>query len=236
MIICGIIEYFTSFIMEKLFNARWWDYSSRKFNINGRICLETLIPFGIAGVITLCIFNPIFIGLIEKIPDLIRHIISVFLLICFTTDTIVSIVIVAGLKSTSTDLSEADDTENISSYVHDQAENMAMQFESDVRKTTRKRKLRRQRKILHLKLRVNKKLDKEFKETIKRTEEFKNKISDNLNRKLENTKHSTEQLTNELKTRFAKKSFLHKRLMDAFPTFEVNEKWKKKYDTKRENK
>jgi len=222
--------------MEKLFNARWWDYSSRKFNINGRICLETLIPFGIAGVITICFSNPIFIGLIEKIPDLIRHMISVFLLICFLADTIISIVIVAGLKSTSTDLSEADDTENISNYVHDQAENMAMQFESDVIRNTRKRKLRRQRKILHLKLRVNKKIDKQYKETIRRTEEFKNKISDNLNKKLENTKHSTEQLTNELKTRFAKKSILHKRLMDAFPTFEVNEKWKKKYDNKRENK
>ena len=33
------LEYFTSYIMEKLFHARWWDYSKRKFNINGRVCL-----------------------------------------------------------------------------------------------------------------------------------------------------------------------------------------------------
>ena len=39
IIICGILEYFTSFFMEKIFNARWWDYSKRKFNINGRVCL-----------------------------------------------------------------------------------------------------------------------------------------------------------------------------------------------------
>ena len=45
MLICGILEYFTSYFMEKFFNARWCDYSNRKMNINGRICLETLIPF-----------------------------------------------------------------------------------------------------------------------------------------------------------------------------------------------
>ena len=42
--VCGILEYLTSYIMEKFFKARWWDYSKRKFNINGRICLETIIP------------------------------------------------------------------------------------------------------------------------------------------------------------------------------------------------
>lgn len=44
IITCGILEYATSYVMEKLFHARWWDYSRRKYNINGRVCLETLIP------------------------------------------------------------------------------------------------------------------------------------------------------------------------------------------------
>lgn len=45
VLICSVLEYFTSYFMEKLFKVRWWDYSKRKFNINGRICLETMIPF-----------------------------------------------------------------------------------------------------------------------------------------------------------------------------------------------
>lgn len=45
ILICGVLEYFTSYIMEKIFKLRWWDYSRRKYNINGRICLDTLIPF-----------------------------------------------------------------------------------------------------------------------------------------------------------------------------------------------
>ena len=42
-IIASVLEYFTSYIMEKIFNARWWDYSDRKLNINGRICLENSV-------------------------------------------------------------------------------------------------------------------------------------------------------------------------------------------------
>ena len=37
MVICGILEYFVSFILEKIFKLRWWDYTNMKFNINGRI-------------------------------------------------------------------------------------------------------------------------------------------------------------------------------------------------------
>ena len=49
ILVCGVLEYLTSYFMEKLFNARWWDYSQRKYNINGRVCLNTIIPFGILG-------------------------------------------------------------------------------------------------------------------------------------------------------------------------------------------
>lgn len=37
MVVCGTLEYVTSYLMEKLFHARWWDYSDKRFNLNGRI-------------------------------------------------------------------------------------------------------------------------------------------------------------------------------------------------------
>ena len=50
MVVCGTLEYLTSYMMEKLFHARWWDYSQKKFNLNGRVCADTLIPFGLLGL------------------------------------------------------------------------------------------------------------------------------------------------------------------------------------------
>ena len=63
--ICSILEYFTSYFMEKLFKARWWDYSRRKYNINGRICLETMIPFGLLGTLVVYAIHPIIVKFID---------------------------------------------------------------------------------------------------------------------------------------------------------------------------
>ena len=56
---CCLLEYLTSLIMEKIFKLRWWDYSHKKFNLNGRICLETGVLFGIGSLIIVKITNPI---------------------------------------------------------------------------------------------------------------------------------------------------------------------------------
>ena len=46
-----ILEYSTSYVLEKLFHARWWDYEDMPLNVNGRICLPASIGFGVAGVL-----------------------------------------------------------------------------------------------------------------------------------------------------------------------------------------
>ena len=75
----SVLEYFTSFIMEKLFHARWWDYSYMHFNINGRICLETMIPFGLLGVVVVSVINPIVTGFLQAIPPIIAYIVFIIL-------------------------------------------------------------------------------------------------------------------------------------------------------------
>ena len=57
IIICSVGEYLTSYILEKIFNARWWDYSNMKFNLNGRICLRNCFFFGLLGFLVLNYIN-----------------------------------------------------------------------------------------------------------------------------------------------------------------------------------
>ena len=68
MVICTILEYSTSFIMEKLFKARWWDYSSAKYNINGRVCADTMIPFGLIACFVIYVLNPAVMAVVNNIP------------------------------------------------------------------------------------------------------------------------------------------------------------------------
>ena len=69
MAVCGTLEYLTSYVMEKLFHARWWDYSHRRFNLNGRVCAGTLIPFGLLGLGMVYVARPLLFGLYLKLPQ-----------------------------------------------------------------------------------------------------------------------------------------------------------------------
>lgn len=101
LLICGILEYLTSYAMEKLFRARWWDYSQRKFNINGRICLETLVPFGIAGIFITYIANPFFLKYIDMMPNMVMHVLTGTFVAIYITDMILSFKIIMNLKDMS---------------------------------------------------------------------------------------------------------------------------------------
>ena len=39
---CGVMEYTSSWLSEKLYHARWWDYSNCLLNLNGRVFLGGL--------------------------------------------------------------------------------------------------------------------------------------------------------------------------------------------------
>ena len=64
MIGSAILEYTTSYVLEKKFHALWWDYSNLPFNLNGRISLPTAMAFGVAGIIVVKYILPV----IEQIP------------------------------------------------------------------------------------------------------------------------------------------------------------------------
>ena len=90
IIICGFLEYFTSYFMEIIFKARWWDYSQRKFNINGRVCLENLVLFGLASCVIIYVTNPFIIKHLKMIPSMVQNVLIGALLAVHLVDNIVS--------------------------------------------------------------------------------------------------------------------------------------------------
>lgn len=95
----SVLEYLTSYFMEKMFKARWWDYSDKKFNIEGRICLGNAALFGLLGMLFVYYVNPFAIDLLKSIPNNILIIISIILMVIYLIDNILSFIIVSKLKS-----------------------------------------------------------------------------------------------------------------------------------------
>lgn len=120
-VLCGTLEYLTSYIMEKLFKARWWDYSNMKYNINGRICLETLVWFAIAGVVIIHWFNPALQSLLLRIPEVPLHIITGILASLFFIDCIISLNVINSVKSIKVTVTNQvkDNTDEISKKVRE---------------------------------------------------------------------------------------------------------------------
>ncbi len=118
IIICGTLEYLTSYFMEKIFKARWWDYSQKKFNINGRVCLNTIIPFGLLGLFIMYVSNPFFIGKIEMLPQMWLSILFWALLAIYIVDNIVSGIVIRYVKKTEKIVGkDLDNTEEITKKV-----------------------------------------------------------------------------------------------------------------------
>lgn len=122
MVVCSILEYVTSYAMEKLFKARWWDYSDRKFNINGRICLETMVPFGMLGCVLMYVLNPFISNILNNIPSNILNVLAVLLFIIYLIDNIVSYSIITKLHLGANKIVR-DNTEEITKKVREYISN-----------------------------------------------------------------------------------------------------------------
>jgi uncharacterized membrane protein len=68
MILCSFLEYMTSYVIEMRTGLKYWDYSGHFMNINGRICLENSLFFGVGGCLCIYIIAPFLQRMFSKIP------------------------------------------------------------------------------------------------------------------------------------------------------------------------
>lgn len=87
----AVLEYTTSWGMEKLFHALWWDYSSLPLSLHGRISLFTSLGFGLAGLLLAYAVVPFFEGLMNCVPSIVVEWMSLCLTFLFAVDITVTV-------------------------------------------------------------------------------------------------------------------------------------------------
>ena len=93
----SVLEYVTSWGMERLFHARWWDYSNYRFNIHGRICLLGAVVSGFAGVLIVNVVHPAVAYATSVIPLPAVHAMCAVFAVAVIIDTIVTVLGMADL-------------------------------------------------------------------------------------------------------------------------------------------
>lgn len=110
IVLCDIVEFFTSLIMEKLFAARWWDYTYELFNLSGRICLKHSLYWGVISIAFVKVIHPAVDNLYSKINgDYIIYIL-IGVLAVFTADVINAVIKAADIRKLQLKLSGLIDT------------------------------------------------------------------------------------------------------------------------------
>lgn len=148
----ALIEYVASLYLEKVFNIKLWNYndSDFKYNIHGRIALETLIPFGIIGTLAYKFIYPFFYNLINSMNPNSLYALSIVIFIIGLTDFIYSTIVIIkiGKNNNNKDNDITDKkNQNVKRQFKDTNENVKKNIKktndkvkSQIKKTTNKMK------------------------------------------------------------------------------------------------
>ena len=114
-----VLEYGTSFVLEKKFNARWWDYSEFPLNINGRVCLIFTMCFGVAGILVAHLIAPPIMTFVSMIPPYIIELLSLMFMFLFGMDMALT---VSAITSFAKDFERIN--ERINAQMAERVENL----------------------------------------------------------------------------------------------------------------
>lgn len=127
--VCSLVEYLTSYILELIYRVRWWDYSNRFFNINGRICLFNSFFFGLFGMLAICFLNPFFTNKIISLNMTIKIVLLIIIFIFTSIDMFITFSAMFDFRKYVNSLKEktfanlfkvnSDSTEEMSKRVRD---------------------------------------------------------------------------------------------------------------------
>lgn len=86
-----VLEYGTSWVMEKLFHARWWDYSDKPLNVNGRIYAPGIALFGVMMLAVVHVAQPALASLTDLAPPDVLELAALVLTAVFAADVASSV-------------------------------------------------------------------------------------------------------------------------------------------------
>ena len=92
------IEFFTGLALEKLFHARWWNYSNRRFNLRGYVCLSFSLLWGAGCALVVLWLHPLVEGTVRALPFTVCAVLDILMLLVFAVDGVATVISVRKLS------------------------------------------------------------------------------------------------------------------------------------------
>ena len=98
VLLTSVLEYFTGFLLEKLFHQKWWDYSDDKFNLGGYICLKFSLLWGVACTAVVKPVLPAVDAVIRVVPHFVGLIVTGVIVALMLIDLSATVITIMGIK------------------------------------------------------------------------------------------------------------------------------------------
>lgn len=98
VLLTSVLEYFTGYILEKVFDQKWWDYSDDKFNLGGYICLKFSLLWGVACTAVVKLVLPAVDAVIRVVPHFVGLIVTGVIVALMLIDLSATVITIMGIK------------------------------------------------------------------------------------------------------------------------------------------
>ena len=98
MLICSVVEYVASFVMDKAFSAVSWDYSDKLLNLNGRICLQYSCCWGLLALLVLYVLDRFLYGFVNLAGGQVGEIVLTALMVLALLSVVVTLAALARMR------------------------------------------------------------------------------------------------------------------------------------------
>ncbi|MCD7854409.1 MAG: putative ABC transporter permease [Clostridiales bacterium] len=161
--ITSLLELLTGFVLEKVYKTKWWNYSDRKLNFKGYICLEISIVWGVLGVVLKKVVNPMILILVGLVPFALGVFILCVLTGLFVCDLIITLLALNNMLSRAEKLDKlakemravSDDLSEVVFEKASELEKVRKEQSEKVKETEKKVKERNEKRLAELKEKYN---------------------------------------------------------------------------------
>jgi uncharacterized membrane protein len=126
VVVSSLLEYLTHLALDKIFHIKLWDYSDKRFNLHGRICLENSLLFGMLGLLLLYVLHPFFTSLVGRIPH------EIAIAVAFTLVGILVVDAGNSFRSLAKVRPVLDELHGTLAEAHNRAEQRANELHADI--------------------------------------------------------------------------------------------------------
>lgn len=217
VVVTTVIEFLTGFILEKVFHARWWDYSEMKFNVMGYVCLLFSLMWGAACVVVIRLVHPLIYGVVRLLPNTLMAVLVCVLCAVIAVDIAATLATIRKLNQRLKKLTE------LAAEIHGFSDGIGQAISDSTLSAKRKAAIGEEkfsegvRRLNEMRVETGERIDQSKRAMAEKIEQSREAVAERFGQGVDAGRRSMSALRERFAHALEEKPFGQRRLLSAFP-------------------